>query len=77
MHAHFAAMIPSFSLRSYLAADYSYVIFYIVYAEKHCKHHCYIINFDVLLTLVDFLRTVLYCSTFCTYETLLLVPGLA
>ena len=28
-----------------------------------------------LLTLVDFLRTVLYRSTFCTYETLLLVPG--
>ena len=30
-----------------------------------------------LLTLVDFLRTVLYCSTFCTYETLFLVRDFA
>ena len=29
MHANFAAMIPSFSSQSYLAADYSYAIFYV------------------------------------------------
>ena len=34
MHAHFAAMTPSFKARSQLAANYSYVIFYVVKVEK-------------------------------------------